>query len=90
MMEYKGEHALNEYSGTCAFCDKKLAKSKQEKTRDYVEDMEQSERQRVLDYIHKGKTIGETMRHFNLEMDVVCEIINQNIGVTRFLKKEAV
>lgn len=47
-------------------------------------------KQKVLDLVHEGKTIGEVRKELNLELMVVCEIINQNIKEIHYLSRELV
>jgi len=47
-------------------------------------------RQEVLNYIKKGNDIGDTTEYFNLDLMVVCEIINQNISKKYFINSEAI
>jgi hypothetical protein len=47
-------------------------------------------KQKVLDLMHEGKTIGEICAELNLKLDITCEIINQNIQKFSILRTEAV
>lgn len=46
-------------------------------------------KQKLLNLIHAGKTIGEARTECNIELMVACEIINQNLGHYSFLNREA-
>lgn len=45
-------------------------------------------KQKVLDLIHEGKTVGDVCKILNLETMIVAEIIIQNIGTVSYLKTE--
>lgn len=44
--------------------------------------------QKILDFLHQSKTIGEACKEFALETDVMCEIINRNIVTNAYLSKQ--
>ena len=47
-------------------------------------------KQKFLDLLHEGKTIGEAYRACRLkELGVACEIITQNIGTHLYLNRKA-
>ena len=45
-------------------------------------------KQRILDLMHGGKTVGDVSQMLKLDSMIVAEIICQNIGTIRYLKKE--
>lgn len=61
-----------------------------EKLRAMVADVPKETKQKLLDLLHEGKTIGEATRECELDLQVSGEIIMQNIGKYEFLRKEAV
>jgi hypothetical protein len=50
-----------------------------------VENLGQEKRQLVLDGLNGGNTLGDVSRDHNLELDQVCEILNQNIAKVQYL-----
>jgi hypothetical protein len=74
----------------CLFCNKKINPSYMEKLRAMVADVPKETKQKLLDLLHEGKTIGEATRECELDLQVSGEIIMQNIGKYEFLRKEAV
>lgn len=47
-------------------------------------------RQKFIDCIHKGMTIGEAQREAGVaDIDTACEIIDHNIVDYKFIQKEA-
>lgn len=56
---------------------------------DRVAEVDQVTKQKVLDLLREGYSIGEVSRELDLDMDVVCEIISQNIDSDYILRKEA-
>lgn len=48
------------------------------------------QKQKVLDLLREGKTIGVICEELNLELDIVCEIITQNIQDIHVLRREAI
>lgn len=47
-------------------------------------------KQKIIDELRKGRTIGAIGEELNLSLDVVCEIIMQNIEDIPVLRKEAI
>lgn len=47
-------------------------------------------RQKFLNLINKGKTIGEAKKECGIDLDTACGIININIYQVEFLRKESV
>lgn len=45
-------------------------------------------KQKILDLIHQGKTVGEVKNLLDLDTMIVAEVICQNIGHIAYLKKE--
>ena len=63
----------------------------------YIEDLKQRAssvslhtRQKLLDLLHEGKTLGEVRKELNLDLDVVGQIIMQNLDSLSYLRTEAV
>lgn len=54
-----------------------------------VEKIPKETRQRILDMLREGKTIGEICKELDLPLMDVCEVINQNIYCIHMLNKEA-
>jgi hypothetical protein len=50
----------------------------------------QEQRQKVLDLIHGGATIGDASRAACYPMEITMAIIDMNMQVVRFLRKESV
>lgn len=73
----------------CLFCRKKINLSFKEKLEKQVDEMSLEVKQKVLDLLHAGKTIGQTCEETKLETVVVGEIIMRNIGAIDYLRKEA-
>ena len=46
-------------------------------------------KQKMLDLLHKGKTIGQCQKILKLDLDEACGIIDENIGTYKYLRKEA-
>lgn len=47
-------------------------------------------KQKVLDLMHAGKSIGEICDELDLKLDITCEIITQNIQKFSILRTEAI
>mgnify|MGYP001613735339 FL=1 len=47
-------------------------------------------RQKLLDLIRSGKTLGEAGKECGLEFDVYCQILTDNIENTKYLRMEAI
>lgn len=45
-------------------------------------------KQKVLDLMHEGKTVGEVKKILELDTMIVAEIISNNLGTISYLKKE--
>lgn len=56
--------------------------------RDY-DNTPREKRQKFLDEIWSGKTIGEAYAAAGISFDVACEVMNHAIGDYKYLKKEA-
>jgi hypothetical protein len=77
----------------CFFCGKKINLSFQEKIKEACDKVPHEIKQKFLDLIHDGKTIGEARQQAGLgdqDLLVSCEFLNENIGTISFLKTKAV
>ena len=73
----------------CLLCNKKIGKSIKQKLEEKTALISNKIKQKLIDLLHEGKTIGEAREEVGIkDLDVACEIINQNIGVYNFLRKE--
>lgn len=73
----------------CLWCNKKINLSFKEKLEKQVDEISIETKQKVLDILHEGKTIGEACKATGLETVVVGEIIMRNIKEYRYLSREA-
>ena len=46
-------------------------------------------KQKILDLMWKGKTIGEVMKKLNLDLHLVSEVVLENISTYNYLNKDA-
>jgi hypothetical protein len=77
----------------CFFCGKKINPSFQERIKEACSKVPQEIKQKFLDLIHNGKTIGEAREQAGLsdqDLLVACEILNENIATIKYLKTTAV
>ena len=86
---------MGESTGHCFHCHKKIGKTYKEKMVEQAAAVPLEIKQRFLDEMHKGKTIGEARKISGLgdnpeDTGMIGEIIMQNIGHFNFLRKEAV
>ena len=92
-MKYrKHKLCLYEYSkGTvaCDVCGRK-PESYESVLKKKVKAVSITDKQKILDLLHEGKTIGEVERNFpELDLMVVCGVITENIGsYGKYLRKE--
>lgn len=77
-------------SVNCLFCGKKINLSYEEKNKAMALLVSKEDKQKILDLLHEGKSIGETREAVGLDLGVMCEIINQNIHHYGYLGKDAV
>lgn len=73
----------------CLYCHKKIGLTFAEKLKKEVDAIDISIKQKVIDLMNEGKTIGDACKKTGLETIVVCEIINRNLDEYKFLRKEA-
>ena len=59
------------------------------KLRKLVEAVPKETKQKILDLLHKGLTVGEVRKKVNLDLMVVSTILCDNIHAVHFLNKEA-
>lgn len=64
-------------------------KSPSEIAREKVLTMDISQKQKILDLVWGGLTLGEVSRQSNVTLDEVCEIVTMNIQTVKFLSLEA-
>lgn len=74
----------------CLFCHKKINLSFDEKLKEQVAAVPIEVKQKLLDLLNEGKTVGEARNAVNLELIVVGEIIMQNMTEYHFLRTEAI
>lgn len=55
-----------------------------------IEKLPKETKQEVLDLMHQGKSVGDVCKMLKLDTMIVAEIICQNIGTIRYLKREIV
>ena len=53
-----------------------------------IEKIPKEDKQKILDLMHKGKSVGEVCKIMKLETMIVAEIISQNLGTISYLKRE--
>ena len=54
-----------------------------------IDKLPKETKQKVLDLMHEGKSVGDVGKILNLDTMIVAEIIIQNIGTVSYLKTEA-
>jgi hypothetical protein len=74
----------------CLFCGQKINLDWQERIEKRARECTQEFRQKVLDIIREGKTIGETAKELEIDSDLVVGIVNINIDNVQFLRSESV
>lgn len=74
----------------CLFCNVKINLSFQEKLDKAVAEVPQETKQKILDLLHEGKSIGYVKEAVNLSTLIVGEIVVNNITAVNFLRKEAI
>ena len=86
----ENKHAeMGEKIEKCFACHKKIGKSLMEKTREKVREILIKKRQEFMDIIHSGETVGEAKEATGINDTLVAgEILMQNIGNIKYLKKE--
>lgn len=73
----------------CFICNEKIGKSFKQKLKEKVALVPLEQKQKLIDLLHNGKTVGEAMRESGITDHLVSgEIIMQNIGEIHYLKKE--
>ena len=81
---------MSERIETCYMCGLKIGKSYSERLKEKVALIPLQIKQKFLDIIWEGKTIGEATEACNLDVEITGEILLQNIGVNKFLRKKAI
>ena len=86
----ENKHAeMGENVEKCFMCHKKIGKSLIEKTKEKVSKISLEKRQEFMDIIHSGKTVGEAEEITGINDTLIAgEILMQNIGNIKYLKKE--
>lgn len=74
----------------CIICGLKIGKSYKQKLQEKVALIPIETKQRFIDIIHSGKTIGEAEREVGIGSPEGGEILLQNIGSHKFLRTEAI
>jgi len=74
----------------CVFCKKKIGLSYKERVQKRVDLVPYLVKQKILDLLHSGKTVGEALDESGIkDRDAGYEIINQNIDSVHFLRNTA-
>jgi len=75
--------------GYCVLCKKKVGPTYKERLAAQVDAIPIETKQKLIDCLHSGKTIGEAMQATGIEETVVAgEIIMRSIGTFSYLKRE--
>lgn len=72
----------------CMWCGRKLGLSFKEKLDMQIAEISLETKQKILDLMHEGKTLGEVCKITGLETIIVGNIIVKNINDVKFLRKE--
>lgn len=73
----------------CPKCLLKIGKDWHEKLVEKVDGIPKNVHQKVLDLLKEGRTIGDVCIATGFQTEVVCEIIDRNIGTVHFLNQLA-
>lgn len=73
----------------CLFCHKKINLSYMEKLKEDTAKVPIETKQKLLDLLREGKTVGEARDAVGLDLQIVGEIIMQNIESCHWLSNTA-
>ncbi len=74
----------------CLYCDEKIGLTWREKVQEKAAKVPIEVRQKLIDLVRKGKTVGEAREECGIELHTATEISVQNISAHNYLNTEAV
>jgi len=73
----------------CFMCGKKIGETYREKMQRMAKELSNDIKQKIIDLIHEGKSIGDVKEILKIEeTGIIAEIILGNVGNIQYLKKE--
>ena len=86
---YKSRHNdFHDGDGKCFICKEKVAPTYYEKLQAKVDAVPKEDKQKLLDAMWEGKTLGEAMELIGVDTEVGGKIFVDCIGTHRYLKRE--
>ena len=73
----------------CPLCEVKLNPSWKEQMQELCRTTPKKVKQKLLDLMHDGKSLGEASKECKIETGCACEILFENINHLEYLSKEA-
>ena len=86
--KYIKYHDRPNSDGKCVFCKEKVGLSYEEKLQAKVDAVPKEDKQKLLDVIWEGKTLGEAMEVIGVETEIGAKILVDCIGTHKYLKRE--
>ena len=74
----------------CFICGAIIGKSIEQKIREKTDLVPKTLRQKFLDLMWKGKTLGEAKKICGFDLDIAGQIVMDNIGNYKYLRKDVV
>ena len=89
IIAYRHE-AMGKDSENCIICGAKIGKSYKQKLKEKVASVPQETKQKFLDLMWAGKSVGEAKYECGLDLQVAGGILQENIDQHHYLRREAI